>query len=92
MQTTRERLLTLGAYECGRCRDGIRHPLGNCIVCGRGPAPGAVEHLAKTKKAKEAAMQALIPHLKMHANMGGYLVALAAFNQEQLEKAVLLPD
>ena len=28
--------------ECGHCIPGIRHPVGNCYVCGCGPAPGAI--------------------------------------------------
>lgn len=62
------------------------------MLCGWGPAPGGVDRLPKTKAEKEAAMLELIPHLKIHADMPKYLAALAAFSQEQLAKAALLPD
>lgn len=27
---------------CNRCEAGWRHPVGNCVVCGCGPSPAAV--------------------------------------------------
>jgi hypothetical protein len=32
-----------GAIKCRHCDEGFRHPVGNCVLCGYGPAPGAVD-------------------------------------------------
>jgi hypothetical protein len=35
----------LGGYEpvaCNHCVPGLRHPIGNCYVCGWGPAPAHI--------------------------------------------------
>lgn len=28
--------------KCSDCDEGYSHPVGNCVICGCGPAPGAV--------------------------------------------------
>lgn len=29
--------------RCAHCEDGWRHAVGNCVLCGLGPAPGKVD-------------------------------------------------
>lgn len=31
----------VGAVACRHCAEGARHRVGNCVLCGCGPAPGA---------------------------------------------------
>lgn len=47
-----------GAVKCPRCADGYRHPVGNCVLCGSGPAPGA-EDLPTDAAGRAAALAAL---------------------------------
>lgn len=42
--------------KCGHCDIGVRSVVGNCVACGCGPAPYAVEPLPKTFEGKHAAV------------------------------------
>lgn len=44
------------SVKCRDCERGLRHPVGNCVLCGRGPAPGAMEYLPKTEVGIELAI------------------------------------
>lgn len=35
---------TLKIVKCSHCNPGFRNVIGNCVICGSGPAPGAVEN------------------------------------------------
>lgn len=49
--------------KCRHCPDGYRSVIGNCVICGWGPAPGAInfwgEPLPKTRREKQAAIRKL---------------------------------
>ncbi len=35
-------LKSVDVVKCIHCEEGYRYPAGNCVVCGWGPAPGAI--------------------------------------------------
>jgi hypothetical protein len=45
--------------KCRHCPEGYRLWVGNCVICGWGPAPGAIDPLPKTKREKAAALKEL---------------------------------
>ena len=47
-----------GAIKCHHCAEGYRHPVGNCVLCGWGPAPGA-EDRPETPEARARALAEL---------------------------------
>jgi hypothetical protein len=57
-------LRTAGALECRYCKGGWRHYVGNCVICGCGPAPGAVEFIPQNDAEKERALAGLLHQLR----------------------------
>jgi len=47
------------ARKCIHCADGYREWHSNCVCCGCGPAPAAIEVLPRTKSAREYALDLL---------------------------------
>ena len=46
------------ARKCSRCEEGYRHPVGNCVLCGSGPAPGGFDEIP-SKRDRQARFMAL---------------------------------
>jgi len=49
----------LDVTPCLHCEKGWRHVIGNCVLCGDGPSPAAIEHPPKTLKGKYLALRSL---------------------------------
>lgn len=46
--------------RCRHCPRGFRHPVGNCVVCGCGPAPGAVNWFGEPMPETELEKQIVV--------------------------------
>lgn len=57
-------LRKIGAHECLHCEVGWRHPVGNCVLCGCGPAPGAIDHIPQNEEEKRYALNELLRSLR----------------------------
>lgn len=42
--------------KCSYCENGFRHPVGNCVLCGCGPAPGNMWPLPTTPAEEQLAL------------------------------------
>lgn len=64
------KLLELGAVRCSKC-PGVRHRVGDCEICGYGPAPGRRYPLPTNRAEEDAALERLLGDLRRE-RMGGY--------------------
>lgn len=52
--------MTLNIVPCRHCDAGYRHVVGNCVVCGYGPAPGSVNFHGEPMPATDAEKEIVV--------------------------------
>jgi hypothetical protein len=76
------RLEASDACKCLHCEAGYRHPVGDCDVCGNGPAPGRTYDLPKTDTERMARLEELARSLERAKERGPLLRRIEAVVQD----------